>query len=56
MVIKMKVRKTRKSKKKEIVEDVIVKDERVGEILSLTADEDNPVSDGLEFKDGDNNE
>ena len=56
MVIKMKIKKTKKSKKKEIVEDVIVKDEKIGEILPLTADEDNPVSDGLEFRDGDKDE
>ena len=52
----MKVKKTRKTKKKEIVEDVIVKDEDVGEVLPITADKDNPVSDGKEFKEDDSNE
>lgn len=27
-----------------------VKETEVGEVLDLTADEDNPVSDGLEFR------
>ena len=29
-----------------------VKDTDVGEVLDLTADENNPVSDGLEYKEG----
>lgn len=52
----MKIRKTKKSNKKEILEDVIVKDDNIGEMIPLTADEDNPASDGLEFKDGDKDE
>lgn len=36
---------------KEIEEQVDVKITDVGEVLELTADEDNPVSDGKEFKD-----
>ena len=36
---------------KEIKEQVDVKITDVGEVLELTADEDNPVSDGKEFKD-----
>ena len=36
---------------KEIEEQVDVKITDVGEVLDLTADEDNPVSDGKEFKD-----
>ena len=56
MVIKMKIKRNSKSKKKEIIEDVIVKDEKIGEIIPLTADEENPASDGLEFKDGDKDE
>lgn len=35
---------------KEIEEQVDVKITDVGEVLDLTADEDNPVSDGKEFK------
>lgn len=52
----MKVKKTRKTKKKEIVEDVIVKDEDIGEVLPITADENNPVSDGKEFAGGEEDE
>ena len=37
---------------KEIKEEVEVKETEVGEVLHLTADENNPVSDGLEFKEG----
>lgn len=29
-----------------------VKDTEVGEVLDLTADENNPIGDGLEFKEG----
>lgn len=36
---------------KEIEEKVDVKITDVGEVLELTADKDNPVSDGKEFKD-----
>ena len=36
---------------KEIEEKVDVKITDVGEVLDLTADENNPVSDGKEFKD-----
>ena len=36
---------------KEIEEKVDVQITDVGEVLDLTADEDNPVSDGKEFKD-----
>ena len=35
---------------KEIEEKVDVKITDVGEVLELTADEDNPASDGKEFK------
>lgn len=52
----MKVKKPRKTKKKEIVEDVIIKDEDIGEILPIIADEENPVSDGKEFAGGDEDE
>lgn len=33
-----------------IEENVEVQEEDVGEVLELTADENNPVSDGKEFK------
>lgn len=36
---------------KEIEEKVDVKISDVGEVLELTADENNPISDGKEFKD-----
>ena len=36
---------------KEIEEKVDVKITDVGKVLDITADEDNPVSDGKEFKD-----
>ena len=36
---------------KEIEEKVDVKITDVGEVLDITADENNPVSDGKEFKD-----
>ena len=36
---------------KEIEEQVDVKITDVGEVLEITADENNPVSDGKEFKD-----
>ena len=29
-----------------------VKETEIGEVLDLTADENNPVSDGLEYKEG----
>ena len=48
--------KKKSKKKKEIVEDVIIKDEDIGEILPITADEENPVSDGKEFAGGDEDE
>ncbi len=37
-------------------ENVEVEGNDVGEVLELTADENNPVSDGLEYKEGENNE
>ena len=37
----------------EIKEEVEVKETEVGEVLPLTADENNPVGDGKEFKEGD---
>lgn len=44
--------KKKSKKKKEVKEEVIVETEDIGEILSITADEENPVSDGKEFEDG----
>ena len=35
---------------KELVEEVV--ETEVGEVLNLTADENNPIGDGLEFKEG----
>ena len=57
----MKMRKKKTSKKEvkevqEIKEKVDVEITDVGEVLSIIADENNPVSDGLEFKDGDKDE
>ena len=49
-------RKKVKKSEKEIVEDVIVKDEDVGEVLPITADEDNPIGDGREFAGGEEDE
>lgn len=46
----------KKIKKEEIKEDVIVTEEDIGEVLPIIADENNPVSDGLEYKDGDKDE
>ena len=44
--------KKKSKKKKEVKEEVIVETEDIGEILPITADEENPVSDGKEFEDG----
>lgn len=59
MVIKMRKKKTSKKEVKEVQEikekvDVEITD--VGEVLPITADKDNPIGDGLEFKDGDKDE
>ena len=54
----MRKKVNKKTKEKVIKEEKLVKEEvevektDVGEVLSIIADEDNPVSDGLEFKDG----
>lgn len=51
------MRKKKKSKKVvEEKEEIEVKLTDVGIVLPITADEDNPVSDGREFKDGEENE
>lgn len=59
MVMRMRKKKTSKKEVKEVQEikekvDVEITD--VGEVLLITADEDNPIGDGREYKDGDNNE
>ena len=46
----------KKIKKEEIKEDVIVNEEDIGEVLPIVCDEENPVSDGLEFYGGEDDE
>ena len=55
---KKTVKKTKKEEKEvqEIKEKVEVIITDVGEVLPITADSDNPIGDGLEYKDGDKNE
>ena len=58
MVIKMRKKKTSKkedNKIKEIKEKVDVFVTEVGDVLNITADENNPIGDGKEFKDGSDN-
>lgn len=45
------MRMRKKSKKIEDIEilEVVIKDEDVGDVLNIVADENNPVSDGKEF-------
>ena len=55
------MKKTKKTKKdnKEIQvikEDIDVSITSVGKVLPITADKDNPIGDGLEYKDGDKDE
>ena len=46
--------KKKKAKKEKIIkEEVKVEITDVGEVLEITADKDNPIGDGKEFKDGD---
>ena len=52
----MMTRKKKSKKVKEIKEKVDVELTDVGEVLPIIADEDNPVGDGSEYKDGDKNE
>ena len=52
----MRKKTTKKVKKEKIEEVVKVEVTDVGEVLPITADEENPASDGLEFVGGDNNE
>ena len=49
-------RKKTKKEEKVIEEKIEVEKTDVGEVLPIIADKDNPVSDGLEYKDGDKNE
>lgn len=52
----MRKKKVNKKEEKEIKEVVKVKKTKVGEVLQITADKNNPVSDGLEFAGGDKDE
>lgn len=52
----MRKKTSKKVKKEEIKEEVKAEITDVGEVLPLTADEDNPASDGLEFVGGDKDE
>lgn len=52
----MRKKASKKVKKEEIEEEIKVEVTDVGEVLSLTADEDNPASDGKEFIGGDKDE
>lgn len=55
-------KKTTKKTKKEVKEEQIIKEEvevektDVGDVLPIIADKDNPIGDGLEFKDGEKDE
>ena len=53
---KKKVNKKEVKEIQEIKEKVDVEITDIGEVLSITADENNPVGDGKEFKDGDKDE
>ena len=52
----MRKKKVNKKEEKEVKLIEKVKKTKVGEVLQITADKDNPVSDGLEFAGGDKNE
>lgn len=52
----MMVRKKKNKKVVEEVEEIEVELTDVGIVLPIIADEDNPVSDGKEYKDGDEHE
>lgn len=52
----MMIRKKKNKKVKETKEKVDVEITDVGEVLPIIADENNPVGDGREFKEGDSNE
>lgn len=49
---KKKTSKKEDNKVKEIKEKVDVLVTEVGDVLNITADENNPIGDGKEFKDG----
>lgn len=53
--MRKKIKKTEK-KEKVIKEEVKVKESDIGEILELIADENNPIGDGLEYKEGEEHE
>lgn len=50
------MRKKKVNKKEKEIKEVVKEIKEVGEVLSITADKDNPVSDGLEFAGGDKDE
>ena len=55
------MKKSNKELEKEMIEEVykcdeIVEDTDVGIVLKITADKDNPISDGKEFAGGDDDE
>jgi hypothetical protein len=52
---KKKTNKKEDNKIEEIKEKVDVLVTEVGEVLNITADENNPIGDGKEFKDGSDN-
>lgn len=51
-MIKMRKRTNKKKEEKKVVvkEEVIEDKEDIGEVLDLVADEENPIGDGLEYK------
>lgn len=53
--MRKKTNKTNKKVKKE-EKEIIVKNEEIGEVLPITADEDNPIGDGKEFDGGEEDE
>ena len=56
MMVRKKSKKVKEIKEKVDVEEIEVELTDVGIVLPITADEDNPVSDGKEYKDGEENE
>lgn len=52
----MRKKASKKVKKEEVKEEVKVEVTDVGEVIPLTADEDNPASDGKEFAGGESDE
>lgn len=54
--MRKKTNKKKEEKKVVVKEEVIETKEDIGEVLDLVADENNPVSDGLEYKEGEEHE